>query len=205
VPGICKTLAFFSCKEFLRWPEPTSCGSSLSGRLAGVRGRRGGVPSCRDPRSGEEVEASDAIEPELPLASRSTGPDSQSPWNVFERRRGQISRLDKAGYAQSAWSHSYYSTVTLKNPAQDGFFWHTTDRDTACRLSWPSCTYTLLTELAVRQLSRCPGKLGQAPERCLPGGSAAVFNRWLARPDSAASPRGAQSREMGDACIICSQ
>jgi hypothetical protein len=36
----------------------------------GIRGRKGGVLSSRDPRGGEEVEAFDAIDSKPPLASR---------------------------------------------------------------------------------------------------------------------------------------
>ena len=54
----------------------------------------------------------------------------------------------------------------------------------------------------VRQLSGCPGKLGQAPERSLHRGPAVVLGRRMARSDTAARPKGAQNCEVGNACIF---
>lgn len=53
----------------------------------------------------------------------------------------------------------------------------------------------------VRQLFGCPSELGQTSERSFFGGPVIVFDCRMARSDSAAGPKGAQSCEMGNARI----
>ena len=78
----------------------------------GIRGRRGGVLFCRDPRSGEEVEASDAIESELPLAFRSTVPKSYI--EMFSRVSRSNLALLQGRIRAKCPINSYYSTATPK-------------------------------------------------------------------------------------------
>lgn len=108
--GICKTHA----------PSPARISEVISvspvawfaWSPGGIRGRRGEVLSCRDPRSGGEVEASDAIESELPLAFRSAVPESII--EMFSRvSRSNLASLQGRICAKCP-VNSYYSTVTPK-------------------------------------------------------------------------------------------
>jgi len=111
----------------------------------GIRGRTGEALSSRGQRGGEEVEAFDAIDSKLPLASRSTVPKSIV-GNVFENVEIE-SRVSDEWEMWEGSSQLVLLHRRVKNSAQDGLFRHTTNRNTTCKLSRFSYKPTRLTEL----------------------------------------------------------
>lgn len=101
--------------------------------LGGIRGRIGEVLSSRDPRGGEEVGAFDAIDSKLPLAFRLVVPEPTIR-DVFEgvAVKPRVSS-EQDMYKDSGQPALFHRRV--KNSTQDGLFWHTTDRNTACTVS----------------------------------------------------------------------
>ena len=87
-------------------------GTGFAWSPGGIRGRTGEALSSRDPRGGEEVEASDAIDPKPPLAFRSAAPEPVP--GMFSRasQLNLVSRTSKICTRGPA--NSYHSAVASK-------------------------------------------------------------------------------------------
>jgi len=112
----------------------------------GIRGRKGEVLS-RVPRGGEEVGAFDAIDLE---ASAGIPPLSCVPESIIRNVFESVAVESRVSSEQDMCNESRQLVLfhrRVKNSAQDGLFWHTTNRNTACKLSDFPCKSTLLTEL----------------------------------------------------------
>ena len=110
-----------------------------------IRGRIGEVLSSRDLGGGEEVEAFDAIDCRLPLASRSAVPKSIIR-NAFESVAVN-SRVSDEHDMCKEFGQLVPFRRRVKNSTQDRLFRHTTNGNTACKLSRVSFRFTLLTGL----------------------------------------------------------